>query len=219
MKKRHSQKSPPKNNSTLHRGVKCLFFESSGKCFFHQHTNISFNNKNMVALSWNKWVETVDKQKFCHLHQNATTMLGSGFCLKNLAKFLKKKKDMKMTEEEELLNYTSWSNPSMYCPPSLEYPSSSSHWIPSINFEAANHELLFPDDKGRDEQMWTEGAIKTVGIAWQFKKERPYIPNTWTHQLLKLFNLIRREEFQASRDEIAERRESLHSRRWSRWSV
>ena len=116
--------------------------------FFHQHTNISFNNKNMVALSWNKWVETVDKQKFCHLHQNATTMLGSGFCLKNLAKFLKKKKDMKMTEEEKLLNYTSWSNPSMYCPPSLEYPSSSSHWIPSINFEAANHELLFPD-KGR----------------------------------------------------------------------
>ena len=212
MKKRHSQKSPPKNNSTLHRGVKCLFFESSGKYFFHQHTNISFNNKNMVALSWNKWVETVDKQKFCHLHQNATTMLGSGFCLKNLAKFLKKKKDMKMTEEEKLLNYTSWSNPSMYCPPSLEYPSSSSHWIPSINFEAANHELLFPD-KGRDEQMWTEGAIKTVGIAWQFKKERPDIPNTWTHQLLKLFNLIRREEFQASRDEIAERRESLHSGR------
>ena len=138
MKKRHSQKSPPKNNSTLHRGVKCLFFESSGKYFFHQHTNISFNNKNMVALSWNKWVETVDKQKFCHLHQNATTMLGSGFCLKNLAKFLKKKKDMKMTEEEKLLNYTSWSNPSMYCPPSLEYPSSSSHWIPSINFEASN---------------------------------------------------------------------------------
>ena len=172
MKKRHSQKSPPKNNSTLHRGVKCLFFESSGKYFFHQHTNISFNNKNMVALSWNKWVETVDKQKFCHLHQNATTMLGSGFCLKNLAKFLKKKKDMKMTEEEKLLNYTSWSNPSMYCPPSLEYPSSSSHWIPSINFEAANHELLFPD-KERDEQMWTEGAIKTVGIAWQFKKKDP----------------------------------------------
>jgi len=34
-------------------------------------------------------------------------MLGSGFCLKNLAKFLKKKKDMKMTEEEKLLNYTS----------------------------------------------------------------------------------------------------------------
>ena len=62
--------------------------------------------------------------------------------------------------------------------------------------------------------MWTEGAIKTVGIAWQFKKrERPDIPNTWTHQLLKLFNLIRREEFQASRDEIAERRESLHSGR------
>ena len=58
-----------------------------------------------------------------------------------------------------------------------------------------------------------QGTMSPIELFWTAKKERPDIPNTWTHQLLKLFNLIRREEFQASRDGIAERRDSLHSRR------
>ena len=67
-------------------------------------------------------------------------------------------------------------NPQHVSTPSLENPSSSSHWIPSINFEASTHEVLFLFIGRRKIDVQTEWAIKTLGIAWNYlavKKKDP----------------------------------------------
>ena len=85
-----------------------------------------------------------------------------------------------MTEETLIAElYVLMINPQHVSTPSLENPSSSSHWIPSINFEASTHEvfcLFIRRMCVRILHLQTEWAIKTLGIAWNclaVKKKDP----------------------------------------------